>query len=142
MIVVRLTLLSAIALSAASCDYKPATHIDWKLEDDKRNVTATFRGYSSTLRLDVPGVEDLLTNLGIVRGSMLPEIPKFFKLGQRVTAVNDPAWVTEPDTEGNTLLHIRDPRYGWLHYLIPKEEARKLANYIQNQVSSPPLAPQ
>jgi hypothetical protein len=39
---------------------------------------------------------------------------------------------------GNSLLHIRDPRYGWLHYWIPKGEAAKLAKALQAQVDAPP----
>jgi hypothetical protein len=70
---------------------------------------------------------------------MRPEISKTFALGQVVGAVSNPAWVTEPDAMlGNTLLHIRDPRFGWLHYLIPKEEARKLAGLLQAQADAEP----
>src|SRR5260370_37552977 len=69
---------------------------------------------------------------------MWPEVKKIYRSGQAVKAIPDPLWMTEPDAnEGNTLLHIRDPRYGWLHYMIPREDARKLAAYIQNQVDPP-----
>jgi len=39
---------------------------------------------------------------------------------------------------GNTLLHLRDPRFGWLHYMVPREEARKLARVLQAHVDTPP----
>jgi len=56
-----------------------------------------------------------------------------------VPAVTNPAWVVEPDAMmGNALLHVRDPRYGWLHFLIPKDEARKLAGALLAQADAPP----
>ena len=112
---------------------------DWKLEDDYKTVTLTLRTVPSTvLKFDVAGVEEILKNLGDFRAHMPPEIPKAFSLGQKVESVMDPNWVTEPEAMvGNSLLHLRDPRFGWLHYTIPREEARKLAEILQSQVDAP-----
>lgn len=113
---------------------------NWKLNDDLKTVTLTFpTNPPVALRLDVSQVEDVLKNLGEFRASMAPEVPQTYAMGQKVGAVSNPAWVTEPDLMvGDSLLHIRDPRYGWLHYLIPREEARKLATFLQNQVEAEP----
>ena len=74
---------------------------------------------------------------------MKPEIPMTYAMGQKVAAIPDPAWVTEAELmQGNTVLHIRDPRYGWLYYMIPKEEARKLVGFLQAQVDAPFPEPQ
>jgi hypothetical protein len=117
---------------------------NWKLEDDRMHVTVTFpTNPPAVLRLDVADVVDLLSHLGDFRSVMWPEEPKIYELGQRVAVIPDPIWSTEPDRDrGDTLLHIRDPRYGWLHYMIPREEARKLAGYILDQVYAPPPAQQ
>jgi len=114
---------------------------NWKLDDDLKTITLTFpTDPPVALQLEVSGVEDILKNLGEFRAAMTPEVQKTFAMGQKVGAIPDPAWVTEPDLlAGDSLVHIRDPRYGWLHYLIPREEARKLATLLQNQVDAPPL---
>jgi hypothetical protein len=116
---------------------------NWKLEDDYKFVTLSLpTNPPAAIKMDVAGVEDVLKNLGEFRGAMKPEIPKTFVMGQKVAAVPDPIWVTEPDLMlGNSILHIRDPRYGWLHYLLPKEEARKLASFLQAQADTPPPEP-
>jgi hypothetical protein len=54
--------------------------------------------------------------------------------------VIDPNWATEPAVinQGfHTILHIRDPRFGWLHYALPRDEARNLAALIQHQLDLP-----
>lgn len=113
---------------------------DWKLEDDLKTVTVTFpTDPPVALVLDTTGVDSILNNLGDFRSHMKPEIQPDFPQGQKVVAIPDPRWVTEPDIlMGNSILHIRDPRFGWLHYLIPKDEARKLVGFLQTQVDAPP----
>jgi hypothetical protein len=113
---------------------------NWKLDEDGKTVTLTFPTEPPVaLKLDAVQVDDLLRNLGIFRGSMKPEVPTKYALGLKVEAVPDPAWMTEPDLMlGDSLLHIRDPRFGWLHYLIPKTEAKKLAEFLQTQANAPP----
>ena len=102
-------------------------------------VTLTFPTTPPvTLKLNANQVDDILKNLGDFRAAMKQEVPKSFAMGQMVDAVPDPIWATEPDALlGNSLLDIRDPRFGWLHYLIPKDEARKLASLLQTQVDAP-----
>jgi hypothetical protein len=87
---------------------------------------------------DLTAVEDLLRGLGMIRASMTPEVPPRFAMGQKVETIPDPAWVAEPDLmQGDSIIHLRDPRYGWLHYLIPRSEAAKLAGFLQKQVETP-----
>lgn len=116
---------------------------NWKLEDDYKTVTVTFPTEPPiALKLDAAAVDDLLRNLGVFRGAMKPEIPRAFALGQKVAAVPDPNWVTEPDAlHGHSLLHLRDPRYGWLHYLLPPHEAQKLAQLLHAQADNLPQPP-
>jgi hypothetical protein len=111
-----------------------------KLENDGTRATVTFRPIQPVaLKLDVSGVEEALKSLGGLRATMTPEVPKSLTLEKIVPAVTNPAWVVEPDAMmGNALLHVRDPRYGWLHFLIPKDEARKLAGALLAQADAPP----
>jgi len=118
---------------------------NWNLEGDGETVTVTFpTSPIIKLKLGVKEIEELLRHLGNFRRLMKPEVPSLFAPGQKVMAVPDPAWATEVDAMvGSTLLHVRDPRYGWLHYVIPRDEARKLAGFLQTHADSlPPLRPQ
>jgi hypothetical protein len=115
----------------------------WNLSADRRTVTLTFpTDPPVALHLDAAKVDDLLARLGEFRASMEPETPRDFALGQKVGAIPDPRWVTEPDLMyGASLLHLRDPRFGWLHYLFPPHEARNLARLLQAQADNQPPGP-
>jgi hypothetical protein len=116
---------------------------NWHLDDDRKTVTITFpTNPPVALKLDARAVDDVLNNLGAFRAAMTPEVPRDHSLGQRVAAVPNPLWQTEPEMMlGDSLLHLRDPRFGWLDYMIPREEARKLAGFLLRQADNPPPAP-
>ena len=113
---------------------------DWKLEDDLKTLTVSFPSNPPVaLKLDAAGVQDLLANLGEFRSFMKPEIEKDWTPGQRAGAIPDPRWMVEPELmRGNSFLHLRDPRFGWLHYVIPREEARKLGQLLIALADAPP----
>jgi hypothetical protein len=112
----------------------------WKLEDDRKTVTVTLPTQPQiALKLSGADVQTMLEKLGAFRAQMQPPHESRYAPGQKCECVANPAWLAEPDALlGNTLLHLRDPRFGWQHYMIPREEARKLARVLQNQVDSPP----
>jgi hypothetical protein len=114
--------------------------INWKLNDDLKTVTLTLpTDPQLAVTFDLPAVEAMVKTLGDFRARMTPEVPKEFALEQQVRAILDPVWVTEPEARaGDSLLHLRDTRYGWLHYLFPRAEARKLLAFLQKQVDLPP----
>jgi hypothetical protein len=142
----RVILLSAFVVSlissATTSQELPAGPV-WALSDNQRFVTVTFpTNPGVAIRFDVLNVEDMLANLGRFRAAMWPNVPATQPLGQAVEAITSPGWATEPEArQGDTLFHIRDPRFGWLHYVIPREEARRLADSIQHQVNAPPPPP-
>lgn len=117
---------------------------NWKLEDDYKTVTVTFPADPVVvLTLTVSDVEDMLKNLGDFRAAMQPEVSKQAPTAGLVPALPDPQWYTGTDAmRGDSLLHIRDPRYGWLHYLIPRAEALKLGRYLQKQAEMPDQTPE
>jgi hypothetical protein len=112
----------------------------WKLEDDLVTITITFPTTPPvSIAWSASIVDEVLQNLGNLRAHMTPAFSESWTLGQTVFAISNPGWTTEPDALlGNTLLHIRDPRFGWLHYMLPRHEARKLADALQDQVNAPP----
>ena len=116
---------------------------NWNLDDDSKTVTVTFpTNPPVALKLDAANVEDLLKNLGDLRALMTPAVASDYAPGQLVGVIPDLKWMTEPEIMmGASLLHFRDPRYGWLHYLIPPEEARKLAGFLNAQVDTVPQVP-
>jgi hypothetical protein len=112
---------------------------NWKLNDDYKTVTVTFpTDPPVALVLDVDGIDDILKNLGDFRAAMKPEVSRQAPIGVKVAAIPDPQWYTQSDAmRGDSLLHIRDPRFGWLHYLVPRAEALKLGNFLRTQAEQP-----
>lgn len=111
---------------------------DWKLEDDLKVVSVTFpTNPPVVIKLNAFQVDDMLQNLGEFRANMQPPVAPAFALGQKVDVIAAPAWATEPDAmHGDSLLHVRDPGFGWLHYLLPKADAAKLAEALAVQVAA------
>ena len=114
---------------------------DFELLQDRKTVRITFPG-EVVLDATTNEIDELIHGLGNLRGYMEPDHPATYALGQRVTAVPDPAWATEPDLmQGRSLLRLRDPRFGWLHFLFPQHEARNLGRMLQLQADQPPPGP-
>lgn len=112
---------------------------EWKVDKHLNTMTITFSTSPRVvIRWTADQVDDHLRKLGELRTKMKPPHPRNFALGQVVRGIANAPWATETDTMlGNSILHIRDPRYGWLHFLFSKEDARKLATLLQKQVDSP-----
>ena len=99
---------------------------EWKVDKHLNTMTITLSTSPSVvIRWTADQVDDHLRKLGELRTKMKPPHPRNFALGQVVRGIANAPWATETDTMlGNSILHIRDPRFGWLNYLIPKAEAR------------------
>ena len=104
------------------------------LNDTKDRVTWTIEDLDLKLVFSAETVSELIIKLGEARAQMTPAVERDYKLGQVVATIPDPIWATEPDLmQGLSLLHIRDQRFGWLHYAFPPNEAAKLGNYLLKQ---------
>ncbi|MFZ0846663.1 MAG: hypothetical protein WAM62_12800 [Pseudolabrys sp.] len=112
---------------------------NWNLSADRKSVTASFLGDPAAfMKLDSTGVEELQKALGQIRGNMVPAISAALSQGEKITVIPNPVWVATPaGSVGDSLIHLRDARYGWLHYLVPKAEATKLVAFLQRQIGSP-----
>jgi len=91
-----------------------------------------------TLSLDAAHLDMFIKALADARGALLPEHPMDLAPGTKVNAVTDPRWSTaqEPLT-GGSVLHLRDPRYGWMHFVLPRHEAARLGKLMQLQAEAP-----
>ena len=114
------------------------TRPTWKLTEDRKSVIVTFSGNPSVaLHLDVDAVDSWLVQLGACRSRMEPQPANRWKAGQRVTAIVEPNWTAELDImQARSLLHLRDPRFGWLHYLLTPANASKLAALLDKQAKA------
>jgi hypothetical protein len=117
--------------------------LQWLLDKDGCAVTLTLpTDPPVALRLKPSQIDEMLRNLGDFRASMAPAHDKAWQPGRRVVAEPDPCWLTEPGImAGTRVLHLRDPRYGWLHYLLPRDAARDLGNSLVAQADRPPQGP-
>ncbi len=110
----------------------------WKLTEDRRSVIVTLNGNPTVaLQLDVESVDLWLRQLGECRSLMEPRSVERWKPGQAVSAIVEPNWTAELDSlQARSLLHVRDPRFGWLHYLLMPVNALKLGELLIKQAGA------
>ena len=89
-------------------------------------------------------IEQLLWVLGFARRQMLPEVAKSWTPHTPLEGVQrDPAFMIETEAlAGDLILHIRDGRFGWLHYVFSRADARAIAENILERCDAapPPVA--
>ena len=112
----------------------------WELDDELKTLSIIFpTDPPVAFVLDAEAVSKLIDSVGQIRAQMPPPHQETWKGGQMVDAVLDPHWYSEPDALlGESLLHIRDPRFGWLHYALPRESARALGTLLVHQADDIP----
>ena len=107
----------------------------WKLSGHVDTVTITFQaGRLFDVELDADEIDGLLKNLAELRAMMQPAHSFDFAKDENTDFIVDPRWeyVDEPLLD-QRVLHIRDPRFGWLHYVISDDSARRLAEALISQ---------
>ncbi len=105
--------------------------IDRRLSNDRRRARLTFP--STSLDVEVDGIKSIIAALGATRSAMLPEEPVEFLPPKSVHAVPAPGWTVGPELlNGDALIHIRHPGYGWLHFCLPKAAAERLGTHLLN----------
>ncbi|MDP9807677.1 hypothetical protein J2W42_000515 [Rhizobium tibeticum] len=112
----------------------------WELDDEFKTLTITFpTDPPVAFVLDATSVSNLIEGAGQIRAEMPPPHDENWEGGQMVDAVLDPRWYSESDALlGDSLLHIRDPRFGWLHYALTRESARALGTLLILQADDVP----
>lgn len=117
--------------------------VNWNLDADRKTVTLTLPTTPpSQMTFTLEQVDAFLVNMGQMRAMMEPPVAADMQPGQQVEAIPDPRWYVEKAqlaTDGS-VLNIRDPRYGWLHYFIPRDTALHLGCLLVHQAYAPPAA--
>src|SRR5438067_1765823 len=99
--------------------------IDRRLSKDRKRARITVT--EATFDVDAEGLRTIIALLGATRSAMLPEEPDAFVPPKSLHAIPAPGWTVEPELlNGEVLFHIRDPRFGWLHYCLSKSAAERL----------------
>lgn len=113
---------------------------NWTLSADRKTIFVTFPTQPPVvLGLDAANVDQLLAGVGMMRAEMDPPVSPHLPVGKPVPAIADPRWHTEIDPLTDmSLLHLCDPRLGWLHYGLPKHEAAKLGQALLDQSQAGP----
>jgi hypothetical protein len=96
-------------------------------------VTITIQGDSLVeVSLDALEIDNHLRQLGELRARMNPQHSSSFDGSEKISTVFNPSLICEAERIlAHRVLRIRDPRYGWLHYTIPRDIAEKLAEALR-----------
>lgn len=99
---------------------------------------------AAVLEIDAAQLEQLLQGLGEMRTRIEPRVEAEWQPGRSVQAITNPRFSAEvPKDKDFTVLHLRDPRFGWLHYAVPLPECGRLAEFLaraanRNAAPQPP----
>ena len=87
-------------------------------------------------------VEALLSTVGCARRGMLPPIPEKWAPSQQVTeAIRDPKLYLETENfNGDPVLRIRHPHFGWLHFVFSRSKAAGLGRALIVRANADPPA--
>lgn len=108
------------------------------LHPDRQNATLEMHMNGSPLGhiiMDATNLSETIETLGHIRAAMADEVPREIDPGTRLLAIPDPIWQTLRPTEphappDSVILALRDPGRGWLSFLLPGNEARTLATWL------------
>lgn len=110
---------------------------------DRRTVRITLPGEQPVvLQLDATGLDALSRGLAEIRAEMQPPVPAQWTPGQTAAGTRNPAFLCEAEAlHGGSLLHLRHPGYGWLHFAFPAEIARKIGTFLLRQAKTERVQP-
>lgn len=98
----------------------------------------TVDGTDATLHFQAETLDRYIAELVLARSLLAPEHPPKWPSGQTVQGIIDPAWTTELDMGSmGSILHVRHPGLGWLHFLFPRHEAAHLVSLLTAQIGVP-----
>jgi hypothetical protein len=92
-------------------------------------------------RLTTAALEETIQRYGSVRAGMVPAVPSDWgtQEGESVEVRRNPSWVIGFEAlTGDPILHIRHEGFGWLHFLIDRDDARKFGGSLTALANAPP----
>lgn len=94
------------------------------------------------LEVDATGLDALMRGLAEIRAEMQPGVPAQWPAGQVAAGTRSPAFLCEAEAlHGGCLLHLRHPGYGWLHFALPIEVARRIGTFFLRQAKTERVKP-
>ena len=102
------------------------------LSDDRKWVTISFPTDPPVhLKIEAEEVVMMIERLGFYRAQMPDAVPGEWPTTALRGACVDPRWITGRDTvSGDTLVQLRDARFGWLAFVLPPKEAKALGEAL------------
>jgi hypothetical protein len=96
---------------------------------------------SATVTLGTEDIDALILQLAKFRAQMTPKIERTLKDGEHGLGIVDPLWQLHP-TIDHKILFVRHDGFGWMSFLFPHQEAKKLGNgFCAETVHTDPQAP-
>ncbi len=89
------------------------------------------------LRRTTKSVEQEIAGLGDLRANLVPAVPETWP-GGVCTCLRNPAYSVEMSALDEVMIHVRDERFGWLHYVMSREQATQFAEMIVKVQAGPP----
>jgi hypothetical protein len=116
---------------------------DWEFSGHVDTVTVTFQADPLVaVELDAGEIDEILRNLGDLRALMKPSHPSHVPNEEDANFIVDPLWECKHDPlVDQRVLRIRDPRFGWLRYVISADTAWKLADALTSLRNVSPQSP-
>lgn len=113
----------------------PKLSMDYEIADDKSRAFIEISPEGRhVFWVDAKSCEALLALLRIIRGTLLPEVPKELAEGPPETVKiirQGPHWHVSVDLFGGGVVYAaRDPEQGWLHFLLDPNTARTLGRSL------------
>lgn len=112
-----------------------------RIDEDRKTITITLPADPPVqFTMDADGLSAMLHALGQARAEMEPPPAMDKDLNQMVPMVLNPIFKFQ-GLMGDALLHVRDPRFDWLHYRIAHESAVELGKLLlELGTAHPPTA--
>ena len=79
-------------------------------------------------------LDQAIEQLGKLRASKQPPVTSEFNYRGPFYTIDPVRWNSQREAvEGKSLLHLRHPGFGWLHFAITPDDAKKLAKILLHQ---------
>ena len=114
-------------------------HLMFTPAEDRKSVRVSLKDDAPPATdWSLTDVEMMLKALRSLRVLLEPGVHSEFPPRQRAEGVIEPNWSTEPELlTGRSILHLREPGYGWLHFVLPRADARRLAAELNAHADAP-----
>lgn len=102
-----------------------------RFEYDRDSKIARIWIGSKEIVLDLAGVDDVIWVLGEIRSLMDPLVKSGVPDNTPLTVVRGSIWQTrKTPLSSDVIVHIRDPRFGWLNYALLPEGAQQVGESL------------